>query len=95
MESASATHALRRSLSGFWLSLHFCLQPVPDPVEPDGYVVLLELEHPGQLFVRQPLDVTQQEQRGVVAIEGGDGAAELFLQQRRGLDGGMRRPIVV
>ena len=32
------------------LALHFGLQPEPDPVEPDGHVVLLELEHPGQLF---------------------------------------------
>jgi len=60
------------------------LQPVPDPVEPDGYVVLLQLEHPGQLVDRQPLDVSQQEQGSVLAFEGGDGAPEPLFQQRRG-----------
>ena len=64
-------------------------------MEPDGHVVLLDLEHPGQLFDRQPLDVTQQEQGCVLAVEGGDGAPKPLLQQQRGLDGGVRRPIVV
>ena len=43
------------------LPLHLSLQPVSDPVKPDGHVVPLQLEHPGQFFDRQPLDVTQQE----------------------------------
>src|SRR5262245_30761043 len=79
----------------FVLSLHLSLQSQPDSVEPDGYVVLLELELLGQLLVRQPLDVTQQEQGRVLANEGRDGAPELFFQQQCRLDGGMRRPIVV
>ena len=64
-------------------------------MEPDGDVVLLDPEHAGQLFVRQPLDVTQQEQGGVLAVEGGDGAPEPLLQQDRGLDSGMGRLVVV
>src|SRR5688572_30840377 len=77
------------------LALHLGLQPVPDPVEPDGHVVLLQLEHPGQLFDRQPLDVTQQKQAGILAVQGGDAAPKPLLQQKRGLDGGVRRLIVV
>ena len=64
-------------------------------MEPDGHVVLLEPEQVGQFLIRQPLDVAQQEQRRIVALEGGDGAPELFFQQPCRLDGGMRRPIVV
>ena len=64
-------------------------------MQPDGDVVLLELEHVGQLLIRQPLDVTQQEQGRVVAVEGRDGAPELLFQQQRRLDGGMRRRVVV
>jgi len=51
MESTSATHALQLiAIAVSRLSLHLRLQPVPDSVEPDGHVVLLELEHPGQLI---------------------------------------------
>ena len=50
---------------------------------------------PASSSIRQPLDVTQQEQGCVIALEGGDGAPEPLLQQRRGLDGGMRRPVVI
>src|SRR3954465_82236 len=63
------------------LAIHFDLKPVPDAVQPDGHVVLFDLEHPGQLFVRQPLDVTQQEQAGVVGVHGGDGTPEPLLEE--------------
>src|SRR5688572_5146592 len=65
------------------LPLHLRLQPVPDPVEPDGHVVLLHLEQPGQIFDRQPLDVTQQEQACVLAVQGGEAASKPLLQQKR------------
>ncbi len=47
---APATHGRRSQIVVFFLAFHFGLQPLPDPMEPDGYVVLLQLEHPGQLF---------------------------------------------
>src|SRR5262249_43063458 len=59
------------------------------------HVVLLDLEHRRQLFERQPLDVTQQEQGGVLAIQGGNGASKPLLQEKRRLDKGVRRLIVV
>ena len=77
------------------LALHLGLQPLPDAVEFDGHVVLLYLEHSSQLFDRQPLDVAQQEQACVITVQSGDGAPKLLLQQHTGLDGGVRRPIVV
>ena len=42
-----------------------------------------------------PSTKMQQEQAGVVAVQGGDGAPKPLLQQRRRLDGGVRRQIVI
>ena len=67
------------------LAFHFGLQPLPDSVEPDCHVVLFHLEHSGQLFNRQPFDVTEQEQGGIVTVQGGDGPPELLFQQQRRL----------
>ena len=54
---------------------------MPDPVEPDGRVVFLDVEHPRQFLERQPLDVTQQEQACVLAVQGGNGAPKPLFQQ--------------
>ena len=64
-------------------------------MEPDGHVVLLELEQVRELLIRQPLDIPQQEQRGVFSLQGSDRAPQLLFQQQRRLDGRVRRPIVV
>ena len=64
-------------------------------MEPDGYVVLLELEHVGQLLIRQPLDEPQHEQGRVLAVQRRDRAPKLLFQQQGRLDGGMRRRVVV
>src|SRR5262249_14424143 len=93
--SRSASSSRSSDIAGLLLTLHLSLQPLPDAVEPDGDVVLLEPEFVGQLLIRQPLDVAQQEQRGVVIVEGREGTAELFFQQQRRSHGGMRRPVVV
>ena len=77
------------------LAFHFRLQSKSDPVEPDGDVVLLHLEHLRELLDRQALDVTKQEQACVVAVQDGKGTSQPFLQQKGGLDGGARREIVV
>ena len=61
---------------------------MPDPVEPDGHVVLLDLEHHGQFFDRQPFHVTEQEEARILGVHGGDRAPEPLFQQRRGLRGG-------
>src|SRR4029453_10682465 len=42
------------------LTFHFGLQPLPDPVEPDRYVVLLELELVPQFLIRESLDVSDR-----------------------------------
>src|SRR3954471_13551025 len=73
------------------LTLHFNLKPMPDPVKPDGHVVLLDLEHSSELFDRQPLDVTQQEQRSVLVVEDTEGTSKPLLEQQRWLNGGVRR----
>src|SRR5687768_13240284 len=67
--SWSARSRRSSDIADLLLAFHLSLQPVPDPVEPDSHVVLLDLEQPGQFFVRQPLDVTQQEQAGVLAVQ--------------------------
>src|SRR6266542_1518597 len=85
--------SLRRARSR--LTFHLSLQTETDTMESDGHVVFLYLEEPREFFDRQPLDVTQQEQAGVLAVQLGDGAAKPLLQQQRGLDGSVRRRIVV
>ena len=77
------------------LAFHFFLQPEPDPVQPDGNVVLLDLKSRCQFFDRQPFHVTQQEETRVVGVEGGDGAPELLFEQHGPVDRGMRGAIVV
>ena len=64
-------------------------------MEPDSHVVPLDLKQARELFDRQPLDVTQQEQACVLAVQDAEGTPKPLLQQARRLDGGVRRLMVV